>query len=175
MVNMMDIPRYSSIKRKMLTIAAIFLIFMTGWFSSLVSSNYSFSLEQLPFSAAKERLSPSDHIKESQISVYKDRIVIDIDNAVWARYTDSNSMDPLFDKGANGLELPVSSTEDLKIGDIIAYQASWTEGTVIHRIIEIGNDEKGIYYITKGDNNPSQDPEKVRFSQVKYILIGILY
>lgn len=166
---------FNNLTQKILLFAMISLLFMAGWFSSIVYSNYSFDLTQSPFAASKERLSPYDHVKESQISVYKDKIVIDINNAIWARYTDTNSMDPLFDKGANGIEISPDSPEDLHIGDIIAYDAEWADGVVIHRIIEIGNDEQGIYFITKGDNNPIQDPEPIRFPQVKYILIGIIY
>ncbi len=159
---------------KLLIISIITTVFLLGWFSSIVHSNYSIK-EQSPFISSKERLSPYDHVKESQISVYKDKVIIDINNAIWARYTDTNSMDPLFDKGANGIEIAPGYPSDLHIGDIIAYNAEWADGVVIHRIIDIGNDEKGIYFITKGDNNQLQDPEPVRFSQVKYILIGIIY
>ena len=48
-------------------------------------------------------------------------------------------------------------------------------GFIGHRIISIGNDEEGTYYIMKGDNNQVQDPYKVRFSNIKYILIGVFY
>ena len=166
---------FNNMTQKAILFAMISLLFMAGWFSSIVYSNYSFNLAQSPFAASKDRISPADHIKESQINVYKDKIVIDINNAIWARYTDTNSMDPLFDKGANGIEIAPGSQEDLHIGDIIAYNATWTDGVVIHRIIDIGNDEHGVYFITKGDNNPIQDPQPVRFSQVRYILIGIIY
>lgn len=160
---------------KGITFLAIIMIFLLGWFSSIAASNYSFNLEQPAGLVSKERLSPADHIKESQIHVYKDMIIIDIKDAVWARYTDTNSMDPLFDKGANGIEIRPSNPETIHIGDIIAYKASWTPGIVIHRVIDLGYDEEGIYYITKGDNNQVADPNPVRFSQVEYILIGIIY
>ncbi len=166
---------FNNVTQKVLLFAIISLLFMAGWFSSTVYSNYSFNFVQSPFATSKDRLSPADHVKESQISVYKDKIVIDINNAIWARYTDTNSMDPLFDKGANGIEIAPGSPDSLHIGDIIAYEAGWTDGVVIHRIIGIGNDEQGVYFITKGDNNPLQDPGLVRFSQVKYVLIGIIY
>lgn len=162
-------------KLRIAIIMVLTAIFVTGWFSSIVASNYTFDLSQAPLAKARERISPADHIKESQIRVYKDRIIIDVDNAIWARYTDTNSMDPLFDNGANGIEIKPESEESLNVGDIIAYKASWASGTVIHRIIETGYDDNGWYAITKGDNNSSPDPSPVRFSQVEFLLIGIIY
>ena len=34
---------------------------------------------------------------------------------------------------------------------------------------------EGIYFILKGDNNPEQDPGRVRFKQIKRVLIGVIY
>ena len=45
----------------------------------------------------------------------------------------------------------------------------------VHRVIKIGNDKDGIYFTTKGDNFWQEDPDKVRFSQVEGIVVGILY
>lgn len=168
-------PDSYTLGKRIISSLAIIFIFLIGWFASSVYSNYSFNLTQSPFAASKERLSPADHVKESQIRVYNDRIIIDIDNAIWARYADTNSMDPLFDSGANGIEIKPEKPENLHIGDIIAYKAGWTDGTVIHRIIDTGYDSQGWYAIAKGDNNPIADPQPVRFSQVEYLLIGIIY
>ena len=55
-----------------------------------------------------ERASPSDWIKESQIAVYSNRVVLDIKDAVWAVFTDTNSMDPFFDKGDHEFRLGIS-------------------------------------------------------------------
>ncbi len=45
---------------------------------------------------------------------------------------------------------------------------------IIHRVVEIGEDEQGTYFITKGDNNFFSDG-KVRFGQIKYVTIGVIY
>lgn len=120
-----------------------------------------------------EKSSPADHIKENQIKVYNDRVELDINNAVWSKFTDTNSMDPFLDDGSNGIEIIPINESQIKIGDIISYQSN--DGVIVHRVIAIGNDEEGIYFIVKGDNNPVQDPNKVRFSQIKGILVGIIY
>ena len=119
--------------------------------------------------------SPHDRIKESQIHIHQDKIIIDIEGASWASYADTNSMDPVLDYGANGLELKPKSEDDLFIGDIVAYESKITNELIIHRIVDIKEDSQGKYFILKGDNNITKDPEKVRFSQIKYMLIGIIY
>ncbi len=127
------------------------------------------------FEIPYELASPYDRIKENQIHVYKDKIVIDIEGASWATYADTNSMDPLFDYGANGLELIPRNENEIHIGDIAAYESKITGELIVHRVVNIKEDSRGKYFIFKGDNNKTADPEKVRFQQIKYVLIGIIY
>lgn len=122
--------------------------------------------------SSPELMSPSDTIKESQIHVYDKRVVIDID-AEWARIMDTNSMDPFLDKGANALQVIPKSEKDINIGDIISYKSE--DIIIIHRVIGINKDDKGIYYTLKGDNNKFPDPVKVRFSNITRKLVGVLY
>jgi len=123
---------------------------------------------------APERASPMDRVKESQIYVTKDRVIIDMENVEWAKFTDTNSMDPIIDTGSNALEISPDSIGDLQVGDIISYTTHFTEGTIIHRIVEIGDD--GEWYArVKGDNIDFEDPGKVRFDQVERVVIGIIY
>lgn len=49
------------------------------------------------------------------------------------------------------------------------------EYAFVHRVVDIGNDNTGIYFTTKGDNYYKEDPDKVRFSQIEGIVVGILY
>lgn len=130
-----------------------------------------------PFSllGTSELISPKDWVKESQIHVYKDRIVLDIQDASWAKFTDTNSMDPLFDAESNTIEIRPEDPDDLKVGDIISFWSASIGTTVIHRIVEKGEDDEGEYFITKGDNNLYKDPEKVRFEHVKGVVVGIIY
>lgn len=123
----------------------------------------------------KDKSSPSDWIKESQIKVYDDKVVIEIEGAQWARFTDTKSMDPMLDSSANAIEIVPKTAASIKVGDIISFNTEYTDGTIIHRVIEKGTDEDGIYFITKGDNNANADPGKVRFSQVQRVLVAIIY
>ena len=53
---------------------------------------------------------------------------------------------------------------DVQVGDIIEYQM---EGfTVIHRITQKSQRNGEFYFITKGDNNKTPDPEEVREDQL---------
>jgi hypothetical protein len=133
---------------------------------------------EIPYSlvgSAKERHSPSDWIKEEQIKVYKDRVIIEIPDAEWAKFTDTNSMDPVLDKTANAIEIVPKNYDDLKKGDIISYSIPNVQGIIIHRIVETGFDEDGWYAITKGDNVEKNDPLKIRFENIKRVVVAIIY
>jgi hypothetical protein len=122
-----------------------------------------------------ERLSPSDIISQEQIKIYQDRIIIEVDSPQWATFTNTKSMAPVFDQGNFALQIVPSSYEQIHPGDIISFTSDYAVGVIIHRVIETGFDEEGWYAITKGDNNPSRDPGKVRFENIKKLLIGIIY
>ena len=126
----------------------------------------------LTFSSA-EIMSPQDHISESSIHVTDAGVVLEIENPIWSSFTDTNSMDPLLDVGTNGIEIIPTSVDDIHLGDIISYQSG--DDIVIHRVIAIYSDEQGIYYTTKGDNNPIADNVRVRFSDIKGILVAVVY
>jgi hypothetical protein len=122
-----------------------------------------------------ERPSPYDRVTEDRIHVYKDKIVIDLPNAQWARFTDTNSMDPVLDIGTNAIEIVPQQPEDLHVGDIVSYESKYADGTIIHRIIEIGHDDSGWYALMKGDNNQRTDPGKIRFSQIRRVVVALIY
>lgn len=122
-----------------------------------------------------EQNSPKDRISEDQILVNRERIQINLQDATWATFTDTNSMDPVIDAGANAIEVTPRNEKDLQVGDIVAYESEYADGTIIHRIAHIGIDDEGTYFIMKGDNNPTSDPGKVRFSQIKKVVVAIIY
>lgn len=122
-----------------------------------------------------EKASPADRIQPEDIHIYKNQIVIDVDSAYISAFTDTNSMDPILDIEANAIQIVPKSVNDIFIGDIISYNTPFAENRIIHRVIRIGEDESGWYAITKGDNLGTEDPYKVRFENIKRIVIGILY
>jgi len=156
-------------------------VFILGIIGGSMLNNDSINLEK-PFSFGYvmgfdnvEVESPFDHIKEDKIHVYSDKIVLDIEDATWSSFVDTNSMDPIIDNGANGLEIKPSSSNDIRVGDIISFSSPLTEGLIVHRVVEKGADNDGVYFQTKGDNNPSSDPGKVRFNEINGVLVGVIY
>ncbi len=128
-----------------------------------------------PFQTVAAQASPQDRITERQIGVYADRVVLDIKNAQWARFTDTKSMEPVIVAGSNAIELTPESENDIKVGDIVSYTSEYAEGYIIHRVVFKGRDEQGTYFILKGDNLPASDPGRVRFDQIKSVVVAIIY
>ncbi|MBW2979151.1 signal peptidase I [Candidatus Woesearchaeota archaeon] len=160
--------------RRLFLVLFVAGMFLLGWFSNSAFSELSKA--QFPLSsAAPEKPSPSDWIKPEQIHVFQDKVVIDVENPSWAMFTDTNSMDPVFDAEANTIEITPKDPTQIKIGDIISYKSELCDCIVVHRVIGKGVDEKGFYFIVKGDNNPVKDPEKVRFEQIVGVVVGVIY
>jgi len=123
----------------------------------------------------KDKFSPYDWIKQDQILVYDDHVVIKLDNPEWAVFTDTKSMDPVLDSTSNAIELIPTSKHDIHVGDIIAYKSDFREGIITHRVIDIGSDANGWFAVLKGDNNDVADPGKIRFNQIERIVVAIVY
>lgn len=119
--------------------------------------------------------SPKDRIPEKAIGVYRDRVILDIQHAQWATFTDTHSMEPVIMAGANAIELVPKSADDIQVGDIVSYKSEYADGNIIHRVVYKGQDEKGIYFIMKGDNLPTSDPGRVRFEQMQRVVVAIVY
>ena len=141
----------------------------------LLLTVFSFGEAQIPasFFNSPELHSPSDWIKEQQINVYPNQVVIKVNNPVWASFTNTNSMDPFIDETSNAIEIKPKSALDIKVGDVISYQTKY--GVIIHRVVKVDKDNKGIYYSVKGDNNKLTDPIKVRFKDVVGVVVAVIY
>lgn len=153
------------------------MIFLIGFISAnLLSYYFVYGLES-PFpvnfnSFTPNNQAPSDFVNEDQIQIYDDKIVINVPGASISKYAATGSMKPVFDENANGIRVIPKSEDDIKVGDIITFEQD--SNLIVHRVIEKGMDGEGVYFITKGDNNNISDG-KVRFKDVKYITIGIIW
>jgi len=121
-----------------------------------------------------ERPSPSNWLAEDQIVVYPDKVILTFDNPQWAKFTNTNSMDPVIDEDSHALQIVPNSKDQIHIGDIVSYESKYTDGIIIHRVVELGNDGEW-FAITKGDNNTLADPGKIRFEQIKRITVAVIY
>lgn len=157
-------------------LVVIISFFLFGWFSNNYYKKISLELKERPYGFFNsEKSSPKDRIKDREILVYNSMVVLNVSNVEWSKYANTNSMDPLLDETANGLEIKPETEEDIEVGDVIVYEPSWDSGLIVHRVISIEEDEQGRYYVVKGDNSEIVDPEKVRFSQIVGVLVGVLY
>jgi hypothetical protein len=158
-------------------IIKICIIFLIGFLSAnLVSFYVVYGLES-PFSFNNfsfndNNSAPFDFVEENQIKIYNDKIVIDIKDASLSRYAPTGSMKPVLDQGSNGIRIVPKSKDEIHVGDIITFKQD--NYLIVHRVIEIGSDVDGLYFITKGDNNSISDG-KVRFEDIKYITIGVIW
>lgn len=71
----------------------------------------------------------------------------------------SNSMQPVYSRGAMVVVERVSDPIDIEVGDIVQYQSDGK--TITHRVVAIDAASDGTgkrVFTTKGDNSPSRDP-----------------
>ena len=69
----------------------------------------------------------------------------------------SESMVPTLEVG-DLLVIQSWSEESISLGDIIVFWADWNPDTpVVHRIVEIIEESSGRLFVTRGDNNPTND------------------
>jgi len=157
----------------------IILIFILGIISTNFINSYLVNELENPFNNFSSNITwinskeaPSDFINENQIEISPDRVIIYVKNASLSSYAKTGSMKPVLDENSNGIKIKPVSEEEINIGDIITFQ----EGNylVIHRVIQKGSDENGIYFITKGDDNNVSD-EKIRFKDIRYKTIALIY
>ena len=121
--------------------------------------------------------SPKNRIPMSYIHAKNRRFCVDIPEQYDSRYTmftDSNSMDPVLDIEANAIEIIPNNSSDIIVGDIISF-LRYDNRTVVHRVVNLGIDKEGWFAETKGDNVPDKDFGKVRFKDVKGIVVAIIY
>lgn len=118
-----------------------------------------------------------------EIAIYLVIIFIALLAAQHLNVVVSGSMEPVFYRGdivavekANlfGLGIQEFDPEDVKVGDIVVYNAEWVNEPVIHRVINITEINGTTYYEIKGDNNNAPDPYYVHPSQItdKVIMMG---
>jgi len=159
---------YVKMNPRIFFIVTLLLVVSSFTVLSQDNTRYPFSSNTYEFTKT-----PSDRIIRDNIHVFSDRAVIEKDNLIWAKVEDTHSMEPTLNSNSITLELKPLNYEDVKIGDIISYQKDTI--VIIHRVVELGEDNFGWFAITKGDNNNKNDDYKVRFRNIKGVVVGILY
>jgi hypothetical protein len=114
---------------------------------------------------------PGNYFLDKDIHVYPESVSVDVKGAQIASYDSTGSMNPILYEGAHGIVVAPKNESEIKVGDIVSYTNG--ENTIVHRVIEKGNDEGGVYFVVKGDN--SSTSEIIRFNQIEHKVVGILY
>ena len=114
---------------------------------------------------------PSNWLSEEDIQITDKQVIININDSSIISYSDVRSMEPYVNRDSMSIILQ-PEMDELEIGDVIIFQKNGE--LITHRIIEIGTDYSGIYYITQGDNNEVSDG-KIRFEEIRGVVVGVLY
>ncbi len=130
---------------------------------------------ETPYEGIRDIPSPQDYIQQEQIQVFRDRVIINTENIKWAAFEDTKSMLPYINKDSHALQIEPACPEEISVGDIVSYKSNYADGIIIHRVVHKDIDEQGPYFILRGDNNPSNDPGKIRCEQIQRRLIAIIY
>lgn len=92
----------------------------------------------------------------------------------------SGSMEPVFYRGdivavekTDFFGIQEFDANDVKVGDIIVYDATWYNQPVIHRVINETQVNGTTYYLIKGDNNDKPDPYWITSKQIKQRVLKI--
>jgi hypothetical protein len=145
-------------------VACAFLVFAVNMVDYRGSIVTGFSI----FDAA----APLDRVSSEDIIVFDDSVLIRVENATLSSYSPGESMLPLIDVGANGIRIVPKNSDDVDVGDIVSFRKG--ETLVVHRVIEKGFDNEGLYFITQGDSASFSDG-KVRFSDIEHVTIGVIW
>ncbi len=157
----------------LLNILLVISMFSLGFFSYPLLVQYTNGIIESPFSlTGKAVSSPSNFIEKDRILVYPEKVIINIAGATLSSYENTGSMEPTLDSNSNGIRVKPESAQEIEIGDIVSFRKNGI--LIVHRVIEKGIDSQGVYFVTKGDNNNFKDG-KIRFSEIEYLTIGIVY
>ena len=109
-----------------------------------------------------------------EIATYAVILIIVLVAAQHLNVVVSGSMEPAFYRGdivlvekANFLGIQEFNPEDVKVGDVVVYDAAWFDQPVIHRIINITDINGTTMYVIKGNNNDRPDPYYVKADQIQ--------
>lgn len=119
-------------------------------------------------------------IDYKEIATYAIILVIVLIAAQHLNVVVSGSMEPVFHRGdivaiqkADFFGIHEFNVSDVKVGDIVVYNAKWFNQPVIHRVINIQEINGTTMYVIKGDHNNRSDPYYVSGDQITARVINI--
>jgi len=167
-------------KRIFIVILLSILLFANGFlignlFSQTTSVNFNLEkpLSDTVIVSSRNAEAPSNMLNVSDIEVNDKQVILHVLGARISSYANTESMLPVLSENSNGIEIIPQIPEQIHAGDIITYEDN-AGNFIVHRVIKISQDEQGIYFVAKGDNSATNDG-KIRFSQIKYKTIALVY
>lgn len=146
------------------------LIFIIGFSTASLFSEVE---KRTAIGGSADRDNPSDFIATDELHLYNDRLVIEKEGLKYAAVEDTKSMEPLLSSNSHTIEAKPEQ-DKLGKGDIISFYDASTGKTIVHAIVETGTDDDGWYARTKGYNTEFADEWKVRFGDIKGVVVGVL-
>lgn len=123
----------------------------------------------------QNEITPSNYFTQEQVLMYKDRVVLNAENIKWAKFADTKSMLPVINKDSYALQIEPNCPSEIYVGDIVSYKSEYAQDIIIHRVVHKDTDEQEDYFVLKGDNNPTNDPGRIRCSQIDRKVVAIIY
>lgn len=116
--------------------------------------------------------SASDHFSEQEVN----KIVLYLNLLYDKKYNigkilPTGSMRPFVDSDHHTVWVNVTNVSELQVGDVIAFNVTDNNVSILHRIIEINGEQ----IITKGDNNLPRDKYNLTIENVLGKVVAVLY
>ncbi len=128
---------------------------------------------ETPESGTNNGITPSSFIEQDDVRVFQNHVTLNVPGVKWAKFEDTGSMLPVINKDSYALQVEPACPNEISVGDIVSYKKD--NRVIIHRVVHKDEDEEGAYFVLKGDNNPVNDPGRVRCDQIDRKVIAILY
>jgi len=119
-------------------------------------------------------------IEKREIIAYVVVIIVAFFIAQHLNVVVSESMEPVLYRGdivvvekSNFFGINEFDPNDVEVGDIVVYHATWFPSPVIHRVINVSYENGTKYFTIQGDNNPVADPELVSPNQITERVVKI--
>lgn len=146
-------------------VAAIFFVL------GIILSPYVPVLAEQRSALSDVAVSSASRVPFEAISVYQNEVRVAASGLRYAKVT-SDSMAPVITRNSVVFEMPVSSPEEIQLGDIISFSVPDVDSPVLHEVVGIVEQDGEIYYHTKGTANKQIDPWLVSFSDVHGVMVG---
>ena len=124
---------------------------------------------------------PLGHLNISEVFVAGDSSIVTLRTGalqrqiVYSNVQDTHSMQPVIGGNSTVIRFVPEGSSDIKLCDMVEFGTAEKAPWALHRIVEIGQDEEGTYYVTKGDNNNLVADRKVRFKDIHYVVLAVVY